>query len=112
MIGKQPYTPPHRRGERKWIANAYLTVDERTVPPGESQRRAGLHTESPGATIRMGERDKIRGPSAAILPWGSGEFSLTRSCIQDSASDRTTCIVLITLSCARKLAPSDCGDRC
>ena len=54
------------------IANAYLTVDERTVPPGESQRRAGLHTESPGATLRMGERDQIR-TSATFHPWGIGE---------------------------------------
>ena len=27
----------------------YLTIDEREVQAGESHRRAGLHTESPGA---------------------------------------------------------------
>mmetsp|Transcript_6900 Transcript_6900/g.13385 ORF Transcript_6900/g.13385 Transcript_6900/m.13385 type:complete len:470 (-) Transcript_6900:248-1657(-) len=49
-------------------AVAYLTVDEGEVPAGESQRRPGLHTETPGVDIGG------IGPAMGFdyHPWGMG----------------------------------------
>ena len=47
---------------------AYLTIDERGVPKGRSQRRPGLHTETPG--VKVGGI----GPAYGFdyHPWGMG----------------------------------------
>ena len=50
---------------------AYLTIDESFVSPGSSQRRSGLHTESPGGTIQDIVAPEIRG----YFYWGEGLFS-------------------------------------
>ena len=50
----------------------YLTIDERMVKKGESQRRGGLHCESPGV-LRVGEGRNLR------ISWG--EIAMRMSCI-------------------------------
>jgi len=50
---------------------AYLTIDESFVSPGSSQRRSGLHTESPGGTIQDIVAPEIRG----YFYWGEGLFA-------------------------------------
>lgn len=61
---------------RRWMGDrcvqmAYLTVDERDVTPGDSHRRGGLHTESPGAALLLGGRTDIR-PDSVYHRWGIG----------------------------------------
>lgn len=53
---------------------AYLTVDERPVSAGESQRRGGVHVESPGAMRPRDVADKSQyTPDLAYYhPWGMG----------------------------------------
>lgn len=49
----------------------YLTVDERDVSSHESHRRPGLHTESPGAQLVLGDRTDLR-ISKTFYAWGIG----------------------------------------
>jgi len=57
----------------------YLTVDERTVTTNESQRRGGLHAESPGL-LRVapgggGSWGAPPNPGALTFFWGGGHYS-------------------------------------
>jgi hypothetical protein len=56
------------------LSTVYLTVDERPTVVHESQRRPGLHTESPGAALKIGERDQIL-PTHHSVSWGLGEWA-------------------------------------
>lgn len=56
---------------------AYLTIDERPVEVGESQRRRGLHVESPGLRIRMAHKNVVsvslfRPTHGIYLGWNTG----------------------------------------
>jgi len=42
---------------QEWGKVGYLTIHESYVKPGESQRRSGLHTESPG--VLMSDRGRV-----------------------------------------------------
>lgn len=56
---------------RRSTETVYLTVDERDVASGESHRRGGLHTESPGAVLQTGKRADVR-PDSSYHGWGIG----------------------------------------
>lgn len=53
---------------------AYLTVDERPTLPGHSQRRGGVHVESPGAMREkeVGDKSKYTPDLCFYHPWGLG----------------------------------------
>jgi len=48
----------------------YLTIHESLVQPGQSQRRPGIHTETPGLLIRGGEVITTE----ISYGWGGGEY--------------------------------------
>jgi len=49
----------------------YLTIHESLVKPGQSQRRPGIHTETPGLLQRGGDVTT----SSVSLAWGCGMYS-------------------------------------
>lgn len=49
---------------------SYLTIHESMVPPGQSQRRAGLHVEAPGNLVQSGIA--IPYERGFALNWGAG----------------------------------------
>eukprot|EP00039_Didymoeca_costata_P022834 m.5312 g.5312 ORF g.5312 m.5312 type:complete len:568 (-) comp3272_c0_seq2:239-1942(-) len=64
---------PVRRHE--WGQIGYLTIQESVVTKdGESQRRRGLHTESPGSVELMSGAEWGPGASALTLAWGRGYY--------------------------------------
>jgi hypothetical protein len=54
---------------------AYLTVHESAVPPGQAQRRPGLHVERPGASLHPGRLvTDLRSEEYWNLAWGLGNW--------------------------------------
>lgn len=73
---QSPYEPPREYCDTNNMRNriAYLTVDERPVSAGQSQRRGGVHVESPGAMRRqeVGDKSQYTPDLAFYHPWGLG----------------------------------------
>jgi hypothetical protein len=57
------------------VCNAYLTINEGLVEKGQTQRRGGLHCESPGMLVERGTMEK--GTTTHHDPFGSGEYTRT-----------------------------------
>lgn len=71
-----PYENPRESCNTKDMRNriAYLTVDERPVSAGQSQRRGGVHVESPGAMRHqeVGDKSQYTPDLSFYHPWGLG----------------------------------------
>eukprot|EP01103_Thecamoeba_quadrilineata_P007675 TRINITY_DN17521_c0_g1_i1.p1 TRINITY_DN17521_c0_g1~~TRINITY_DN17521_c0_g1_i1.p1 ORF type:complete len:305 (-),score=10.67 TRINITY_DN17521_c0_g1_i1:116-1030(-) len=82
ILGKKSSLPKELQGYWSLISRCpinleeiskigYLTIHEELIEKGHSQRRAGLHTESPG--ILRCDDSKIKF-STRSLPWGGGHY--------------------------------------
>lgn len=78
-----PFLEPYRR--LLWVCmrfsihlhkTAYLTIHESNVPIGETQRRPGLHIESPTILERGGTfmKQDFNNPTYWALSWGCGAY--------------------------------------
>jgi hypothetical protein len=57
---------------------AYLTVHESIVDPSVSQRRPGLHTETPGTSVLGADGKMVRPKTLNYHHWGMGSVSQSK----------------------------------
>eukprot|EP01060_Flectonema_neradi_P000414 TRINITY_DN1026_c0_g1_i12.p1 TRINITY_DN1026_c0_g1~~TRINITY_DN1026_c0_g1_i12.p1 ORF type:complete len:209 (+),score=30.39 TRINITY_DN1026_c0_g1_i12:703-1329(+) len=59
----------------------YLTIQESLVKKDTSQRRAGLHIETPGSFENLHPKHRLGGGRSTILAWGKGAIA-GRLCLE------------------------------